>query len=140
MTLVACGREIPVFPELLTWLVACLGHRGAWLVRIALTTGRVRSAEIDATIPVLRDARRVRGSQLQSDFLRTNRLPKDAAAAAAVLSAAMPKRLEGDAVYQSIEQVLALFTDAHHAGESVECAAYEECAPARVAPETPDEK
>ena len=141
MTLVACGREIPVLPELLEWLVGSLGPRGAWLVRIALTTGRVRSAEIDAAIPVLRDAKRIRREQLQADFMRTSRLPKDGAIAASVLATAMPKRLERDAVYQAIEQVLALFADAHRAGASVECAAYEECAPARSpAPGTSDEE
>jgi hypothetical protein len=135
MTLVACGREIPVSPELLRWLAASLGARGTWLVHVAFGSDRIRLAEIDAAIPALREAKRIRREELQTEFVRTNRLPKDAGVAAHVLATAMPKRLVRDALYQSVEQVLSLFADAHRAGESVACASYEECA---ALPPTPD--
>lgn len=131
MNLVACGRYVVLPPELRAWLTTSLGPRGAWLSgMIKPGTEWLRPTEYTAMIPELRHALLVRKDELEADFTRANRLPRDPDAAARVLASAMPHRLARDVVLRAIDEMLALMADALRSGESIECDE-EEYVPAR---------
>lgn len=140
MNLVACGRYIVLPPELTGWMKTSLGPRGTWLSgMIKPGTEWLRPTEYTAMIPELRHALLVRKAELEAEFTRTNRLPRDAEAAARVLASAMPSRLARDVVLRAIDEMLVLIGDALRSGESIECDE-EEYVPARRAVTDPSDE
>lgn len=120
MELEAVSRVVPIDQAWRTWFSATMGTRGSWVKQISEDNEwTAQPGDIPTFLDGLRAALEHRARELEADFYAKANLPSDVAARQQVIAAAMPKRLERDALYRTTREVLTLFVDAHRANETV---------------------